>query len=216
MVYMADIATTYGASGRRSSRHINRKPASNLHHAVRLADVIRLPLTHLVTLDFSGMPDGVEWATARFQRLVSGSFTPWLTRPGTRRGVAPCKPTYIWVAEGKAGTVHVHWLVHIPPARLLEFEACIRAWMEKAVGQPVADDAVHILRADTPKALSKYLLKGIDPLYAAFYGVRHEPQGLVCGKRSGFSRNLGPSVKRRLRGEGQYRHARRMSPAGMR
>lgn len=99
---------------------------------------------------------------------------------------------------------------------MLEFLERIQDWMDAAAGQPVADDAVHVIRADTPKALSKYLLKGIDPMYAAFYRVRHEPQGLVGGKRSGFSRNLGPSVKRRLRDEGRYRHARRMSPAGMR
>jgi hypothetical protein len=36
------------------------------------------------------------------------------------------------------------------------------------------------------------MLKGLDPIYAPLYGVRHVPQGVVHGKRSGFSRCLGP------------------------
>ncbi|SDR59313.1 hypothetical protein SAMN05519103_06389 [Rhizobiales bacterium GAS113] len=48
------------------------------------------------------------------------------------------------------------------------------------------------------KGSGKYLLKGTNPVYAGWYGVNHVYQGIVHGKRSGFSRSLGPTVRKRL------------------
>jgi hypothetical protein len=53
------------------------------------------------------------------------------------------------------------------------------------------------------------MLKGLHPGIAPFYGVEHEYQGWVRGKRSGFSRNIGPTQKRRLRESGKYPDRRR-------
>ncbi len=42
------------------------------------------------------------------------------------------------------------------------------------------------------------MMKGIDPVFADFYRIRHVPQGVVHGKRCGFSQN-GPTSCRRER-----------------
>jgi len=41
------------------------------------------------------------------------------------------------------------------------------------------------------------MMKGIDRRYARLNYVRSTPQGIVCGKRCGFSESLGPAARRR-------------------
>jgi len=192
----------------RTSAHINRRPASNIHHAVRIAEYIGLPLNRFVTVNFELTGCGGTGASARFAKLRNNYFGKWARRPQAQHRAIAVPPTYVWVIERGGGQLAAHWLLHVPPNRFDAFEACLPAWIAAVAGEVLAPNAIHVRPAPTPRAASKYMLKGIDPAYAAFYGVRHEPQGIVRGRRSGMSRNLGPSVKRRLRERGEYRVAR--------
>jgi len=66
--------------------------------------------------------------------------------------------------------------------------------------------------AYAPIGAGRYMMKGINPAYAACFGIRHEPQGIVYGKRSGTSTNLGATAKKKLRGTGKYPPAKRWKP----
>jgi hypothetical protein len=210
---MAYIETTQ-AAGRptRLTSHINRKPASNVHHAARIADHIGLSLNRLVTLNFELTECVGDDASRRFARLRTNYFGKWATRPPRGSHAPGTPPTFVWSLERGGGHLAAHWLVHVPPGRFREFEARLPSWLIAVAGELLSPRAIHVRPAPTPRSASKYLLKGIDPAYAAFYGINHVPQGIVAGRRSGMSRNLGPTVKRRLRENGEYRVARWSRP----
>jgi hypothetical protein len=103
----------------------------------------------------------------------------------------------------------VHWLVHVPVKRQTDYQARLTQWLRSAAGEILDDKAIHIRGAYNTCGAGRYMLKGTHPAVAAFYGVTPEGQGRVRGKRAGFSRNIGPTQKQRLREAGEYPYARR-------
>lgn len=206
---MAAVSTTYGAGASRVSHYINRKPASHLYHAVRIAAAIGLPLTHFVTINFDHTACSPEEVSRRFETMRASRFGPWIRRAPRNAAAESCPPTYVWVIENAGGAVHVHWLLHIPANRVDAFKAKLPKWLEAITDASIASGAIDIRPSDNPLGVGQYMLKGIDPVWAKFYGASHRQQGKVHGKRSGYSRNLGPTEKKRLREAGQYRKARR-------
>jgi hypothetical protein len=93
----------------------------------------------------------------------------------------------------------VHWLVHLPAGRIEDFKARLPLWLAKVAGE-VYDTkaAVHVRKAPTPRGAVKYMIKGIDQLYAEVYRIRQSDQGEVVGNRSNFWRSLGPTIKKAL------------------
>jgi hypothetical protein len=53
---------------------------------------------------------------------------------------------------------------------------------------------------------TRYMLKGINPAWGPHLEVKPVPQGEIVGKRSGFSRNLGPAARK----NGGYRPKRHL------
>ncbi len=206
---MAAVSTKYGVGASRVSHFINRKPASHLYHAVRIAAAIGLPLTHLVTINFDPMACTPEEVSSRFEKIRASRFGPWIRRAPRNTAAKGCPPTYVWVIENVSGIVHVHWLLHIPANRVSAFKTKLPKWVEAITAAPIASGDIDIKFADNPLGILQYMLKGIDPVWAKHYGTSHRRQGEVHGKRSGYSRNLGPTEKKRLREAGQYRKARR-------
>jgi hypothetical protein len=204
---MVEIETISGTP--RVSVHINRKPAGNIHHAIRLAEHLGVPLNTFVTINYALTSCQPEHVSRSFETLRRNYFTPWLRRPPARLKVAASPSAYIWVLEAAGGNVALHWLINIPPKRAADFASRLFDWLA-AVGAIVsAPCAVQIKSAPRPRGLGRYLLKGIDPVYAPFYGVNPVPQGKVSGRRSGFSRCLGPSVRARLIATGEIVRQRR-------
>jgi hypothetical protein len=194
---------------RRKSHYINRKPAANLLHAVNLAERLGRPLNQLATINFTHTECPPEEVSERFEKLRDNYFTPWLRRCG--KGLpAAGPPTFIWVIENANGHLNVHWLVHLPMGRLRDFEARLPLWLEKVAGSIGSDAAIDIKRARTPKGAVKYMVKGIDPIYAPLYRIEASEQGVVFGNRSNFSRCLGPSVRKRLQADGKMPQTRRI------
>lgn len=204
---MVDTETT---SSGRISQHISRKPASNMVHAVRVAQAIGQPLNQLVTFNFAHTTCPEHLVSRQFERLRDNHFVPWLRRKGKGR---PKPPAFIWSVENSNGCLNVHWLVHIPKGRVRAFRSQLPKWLAAVAGEVSCTSAIHVRHAPRPQGAAKYMAKGIDPLYAPFFRIRHVPQGRVHGKRAGISRCLGPSVRRRLQEGGQMRHApRRFRP----
>lgn len=209
------VAVSTKCSGVGSSRRthfINRKPASNLFHAIRIAEKIGQPLTHFVTLTFKRADCAPEEVSSRFEKMRDDRFSPWSRRPRKRSGARPVAPTYVWVIEAAGGVISVHWMVHLPQGRVNDFTARLPSWVEYMTDAPINAGAIDVRPAETPKGAGKYMLKGIDPAWAASYRINHISQGVVHGKRSGYSRNLGPTAKRRLIEAGKYRRARFLPP----
>ncbi len=202
---MVELATTFSGRAARQSQHINYKPAHNVYHAVQIAEVLGYPLSTLVTINFArtDCPPGQE--SARWSRLRRLFFTPWISRPPRKLRRERDPNAYVWTLENHGGCVHLHWLVHVPPDRMSDFKTRLRGWMRRVEIAVECPNAVQIKLARNPHGFSYYMLKGTNPLYAAVLGVRAEPQGIIHGPRSGFSRNLGPTVKAELRRTGKYR-----------
>lgn len=194
------MVDTETRSSRRRSSFINRKPASNIVRAVSVADAIGLPLNQFVTLNFghTTCPSGL--VSEQFELLRDNHFVPWLRRKATGLRTPPA---YVWSIESRGEYPHVHWVVHIPDERIASFRALLPKWLAAVVPTVTCNSAVHVRDVPRPQGLAKYLIKGIDPVYARFFRIRHEPQGIVLGKRAGTSKSLGPSVRRRLQDEGK-------------
>ena len=189
------------------SHCIRRRTAANIHHAVRVAEAKSLPLNTFVTLNFSRTACETEKASELFADLRNTRYSHWARRPTSQSGARPHAPTYIWVIEAGGGVTAAHWLLHVPRERRVEFEQRLARWVEDVIGAASAN-AIKVQDARTPKGATKYMLKGMDPAWAAIYGINFEDQGAVNGRRCGYTLNLGPTEKKKMRAAGQYRHAR--------
>ncbi len=185
----------------RTSRHINRKPASNFIHAIRVAAALETPLNQFVTFNFTRTCCPSKLVSQQFEKLRDNFFCPWLRRSKRVRARAK-PPAYVWVIENAGGCLNVHWLVHIPKGRVRDFRQRLTDWLAAVAGEIECTSAIHVRHAPRPIGAGKYMLKGIDPLYAPFFRIRHVAQGVVYGKRSGFSRGLGPMVRKKIQATG--------------
>ena len=187
---------------KRISTHINRRPAVNIHHARRCATAWGCPLNTHVSLNLSQCGFSENEAVQVFRKLISERFSPWPRRNAVNdNGLSP---TYVWAIEAPHGKVGSHWLLHLPDHLIPAFSRRILSWLE-GLGAILTPTAVLITKVHNPIGLSRYILKGIDTVWAKHLAVIPVPQGQVIGKRSGFSRNLGPTARGR-RGDKAKRH----------
>lgn len=135
-------------------------------------------------------------------------YSRWAKAPGKRRPGKPYEPAMIWVMEN-TGHHACHLMMHVPADRLTNFRSELGKWIEKESGLELAPGALDIRPAYNPHGFRKYMLKGIDPLFAGLYRIRSVPQGAVLGKRFGYTQNLGPSQCRQHGTKKPYRWPRR-------
>jgi hypothetical protein len=177
----------------RQSKHINRTPAVNIHHATRYAERRGLPLNTFVTVNFTEL--GISSGASRMlRRLLSQRFSPWLRRSAPVRPRPT--PTYVWAIENTTSTIAAHWLVHIPNGAKQAFGKKLVSWLRDLAGVEPQPKSIQVKRVYNVIGARRYILKGINPIWAAHLGVRPSNQGLINGKRTGFSRNLGPTARR--------------------
>jgi hypothetical protein len=107
------------------------------------------------------------------------------------------RPINVWATENQGGDTHVHWVVHVPKSLRKAFHAKVPEWLGRVAGSiRCRESAINVKPVSNLRTLARYLLKGMDSRYAPRYSVRHEPQGLVYGKRCGFSKSLGPAANK--------------------
>lgn len=186
-----DIIMNNSAS--RQTVQIGRKPAANVHHATRFAEALGYPLNQFVTINYTLTECPSEQATSAFRHLLASWFARWLRRHP--RNVKAAQPTYVYTFEAAGGQVAVHWLVHIPRGLIREFWRKVPEWVEMTTGGMVSSGTVKHRRIQKIVGLKRYILKGMDPYFAKAWKIRPSPQGVVIGRRSGFSRNLGPTAR---------------------
>jgi hypothetical protein len=192
------------------SSALGHKATQTLYYAIEQAERINLPLNAYTTLNFALTTIPAHSAVQAFGKLRANYYNKWARRP--RRGQRPAyEPTYAYVFEntidGKACTalepdgshnVHVHWLVHVPAKRRHDFDGLVYGWLDRVADELSPANAVKITNITNPLGLRRYTLKGSNEIWAPRYGAAHTPQGVIVGRRSGVSRNLGPTARIRL------------------
>lgn len=200
------------------STEMGYKAAQSQYYAIgELSNRIGLPLNQWITINFAQTGIDPRKAVSAFAKLRNNHTNKWLTRP--RKGEGPaCTPTFTYAFENaredaqgnvvayqevhpdRPHNVHVHWLIHIPPARLHAFKNELWGWVETVAG-PLEPNAVHMMEIMDERGglrgAREYFLKGAPS--ASRFSADHKPQGLIVGgRRSNTSRNLGPMARRAL------------------
>lgn len=179
----------------RRSQHINRYPAVNIHHARRYAAKLGVPLNLMVTVNFGMAGIDGEVVSPTLQRLLAQRLAPWLRRAAVNdNGI---KPTYVWTLEAPHGHVSGHLLIHLPPKLARDFHKRLKAWLEGLAGNALPNRAIYIRPIKNVVGATRYILKGINAVWGPHLAVDPVAQGEITGKRSGFSRNLGPAARTR-------------------
>lgn len=192
-----------GAS--RRSRYINRYPAVNNHHARRYAARLGLPLNWMVTINFGLSGLAPSAASYTLQKLLAQRLAPWLRRSAINDNAL--KPTYVWSLEAPHGSVSGHLLIHLPHSLSHGFARRLMSWMEGLAGSAISSRAIDVRPITKVVGATRYMLKGINPSWAPHLDVIPIAQGEIVGKRSGFSRSLGPAARHR----GGYKPGRHLT-----
>jgi len=155
---------------RKPSQHISKRQATNLIAAFEFAEAMGVPLNVSVDIAWIFFSGNTEDRT-RFARCQQ-RLSKWACRHGFPL-------TMIWTREiGKYGSPHTHVLLHVPPIY-------------------IHDKAILIQPAYRPLGKLLYNLKGVVPRDAKEFGIRATYQGILSGKRAGFTQNLGPGARRK-------------------
>lgn len=87
-------------------------------------------------------------------------------------------------------------MTHLPAGIRGEFVTKTARLLRKIVGVDDLKDALHVGDVETPGSLAKYILKGIDPEYAAYLHIKPANEGFVSGRRTGASRAIGRAARK--------------------
>ncbi len=199
-----------GARNRRDrqSQALTLQQCRRLIAAASEATAIGLPLNRMVTvhLEQAGVPDAeAAGAIGRFLKL----YREWLAgrtapaqpakhaRPSKASARRSGQAAAVWVRENGPGKgSHVHILLHVPEGATLGQRT--RRWVALATGSRYRPGVVktrslprgEAYRVNLDSVLA-YMLKGRSPEAAALLDLpRHEPGGLVIGKRCGGTQNV--------------------------
>lgn len=196
-----------------ASQKIGMKAARTLYYAEEQALRIGWPLNTSVTLLLSEMGLGLEEAGPTFRKILNRRFANWVRRPAKKQARYAAPPTWTYGLENKKDgyevtcadglhNVHAHWTVHIPEARREEFQSELDLWIDEVAGTRFWKESIRRVRAiDDPGNVVRYTIKGADEMVARHFRVPEEKisgQGIIIGRRTGTTRNIGPSARRDL------------------
>lgn len=112
---------------------------------------------------------------------------------------------WLWVREiGKNEGRNTHILVHVPPKWAKPFRAEFERAFERE-GGAVRDQAILCKRANRPGGKLAYMLKGMSDAVpeqleqAIGMLIKVKGQGVVLGKRTGTTENIGQAARNRRR-----------------
>jgi hypothetical protein len=71
-------------------------------------------------------------------------------------------------------------------------------WLETHCEQVCPEGTIDIRPIDNEKGMRRYVLKGANQQWSRHFGAVSVDQGLIIGRRSGTSINLGPAARMRL------------------
>jgi len=194
------------------STHIGFKASQTLYYAQRQAKRIGFPLTHYAVINFSSTRISPTDAVTCFGKIRRDDFAKFAT-PRSKRGGPAFPPTYAYTFENERDgvafmtmepeddhNVHVNWLLHLPAERIYGFEQQVWEWVEKRTGGITGGASTIFVGPISTETVSNYICKGALQTSLDRYGgeQKHKPQGVIVGRRSSTSRNLGPTARRAL------------------
>jgi hypothetical protein len=200
----------------RSTDVISARAIDAILHAANAAILHGCRLDQFLTVNSSG---GISlFEVHAFITAFTKSVGDWLRLRG-----APL--AWIWVLENPPmHGLNWHFVLHVPEEHTAAFKRAYRKKLKLAGAdlrrakvawlKPVRDrdDPYNSLYCEELNRLLRYLLKGGDPEICRKLWIRHEDQGYVLGKRSGFSEFLGPKARANVTPSRwhYYRHGQRM------
>jgi len=179
-------------NGKRPSHFLSRRGVERMFDAGFRAYCIGRPLTCFVTIHCES--GGIS------SLRIRGFITAYLKSAGDWLRYQGCPLCFVWTLENIGG-LHLHLLIHLPRELKGRFLKRQMRWVRKAglqrkKGAVVSED-IYFSDPFTddylPRGLLgalRYIAKGIEPLHADHFGIEHEPQGPILGKRSGIAQQL--------------------------
>ena len=196
------------------TQYIGQRGGRTLFHGVRLARSLNIEPNLFVTINFWETSLSIYEMAPAFLEMRR-KFARWIQNPSQRFAGYSVSPTFLWVLENPQdrGFFHAHWLVFIPPARHLDFAAKLRRWLKSEAEQIYTPEPVHIEPVSALIGAAEYMLKGQIPSIARYYGIEPEYQGWIPGKkRSGCSKNLGPTEHKKTWQAGKHKRPENWRP----
>jgi hypothetical protein len=185
--------TKYGPVG---TVHIGVRPATNLFHAVRFAASKGRPLNLAVTINWQRL--GLDEATAivAFRSLRQKVRRRWThLRKSSTPALGSCDD--VAVHENPNGLCNTHWMIHVPLGFSGEFKRTVARFLKKVVQLGELSRGLHFQSIGAAGMFAKYVMKGVDPAFGAYFHVEPEDQGFVPGRgRTSVSRTIGSSARK--------------------
>jgi hypothetical protein len=187
------IVTIPRANG---TAYIGVKPATNLLHGLRYASEQRGPLSLAVTLNWNRLDVPDADALALFRQVRQKVRRRWTYLQKTRHhALAPLDDA--GAHENPDGKRNTHWLVRVSQDHEPEFKAAVARALKVVLGRGNFGKGLHFRRVETIGSFAKYVLKGIEPVYADYFHIRAVDQGFIEGRgRTFVSRAIGYSARK--------------------
>lgn len=195
----------------KATLYVGAKAAQTNYYADMHAARIGFRINVRVTINFTLLGVAPQDATFLFKKMRSSRFTKWVSRP--RKGCGTAAPptdyhgfenrrgdeVYRQIGPGLPHNIHTHWSMHIPNKRHNDFTAELHRWVDEMAG--TRDWPANALKIEdlTFGQPAKYLNKGAKRDVALRYGATPDKiceQGMIIGRRTGTSRNIGPARRR--------------------
>lgn len=175
--------------------HVARRSAENVLHSIRFARDLNQPFNRFVTIDFSSLGIEEEAAGPLFIKLRQCVSRWW--RYERKKNPALPELFHNYCHANPAGRRHVHWLLSVPDDMTAAFDKTVEDRLLKLTQLDALGDALHMQKATAPGNAGKYMMKGIDPMFAGYLHIQHVDEGVVTGRRTGVSRNIGRTARSR-------------------
>jgi hypothetical protein len=196
------------------TQYIGQRGGRTLFHGVRLARSLNIEPNLFVTINFWETSLTIYEMAPAFLEMRR-KYARWSQNPSQPFAGHSVPPTFLWVLENPEdlGFFHAHWLVFIPPARHLDFAAKLNRWLKSGASQIYTPEPVHIEPVSALIGAAEYMLKGQIPSIARYYGIEPVYQGWIPGKkRSGCSKNLGPTQHKKTWQAGKHKRPENWRP----
>jgi hypothetical protein len=189
-------------SAEATSAYIKVSQVRSAFEAAALAYHARMPLNRFISVDLE--PRFVSRAV-RPQEFIT-EFTKaageWLNFDGAERAYLYC------VENPKGSALNLHILMHVPQDMKTAFRKMEWRWA-KLAGLYKTKNAMknrwvkrlsdEVSFAIETRVLVNYMMKGARPEICDIIGRDHEDQGIVSGKRVGWSQNIGDAARRKAK-----------------
>jgi hypothetical protein len=169
------------------SERIERRACQNALHAERCARSRGKLFNTYVCINFSDLSVPEENVAGKF-KAIRARITRWWRYQRNKGRPELGEILGVYSHANPDNIRHVDWVLHVPVSLKKEFDEALRKVMRRVLSTNELGLEPHIKPISNAPGLMKYILKGIDPQYAAHFHIRHQNEGFVSGRRTGVSR----------------------------